>query len=644
MKNLQFNSDSLENLSDANFNLNRTESRRNVKMTGYASIDKPWMKWHEMSSRDESEDIYIAKETNFCDYFMKMISFYPDDKILLDYCGKKYSVADIKKEVSKQMIMFRNYGIKSGDTVSFLTNSVPEVLFMFLALNKLGVVVNLIKFDEPASRIDDLLNIENMDFQVKKSNYFIISETSSTIDFIGKAKEVLNLNSNLKNVIVLNDSMAPLTKEQEEALNSNPRFLRYDEYQEKYDLTGKSEILAEQIFGKNKSSKIKMPEVSRDNVALIVYTGGSTGPAKGVALTNHNLMASCHGMKYSDYGFTEEKVAMDLLPASVAYWFNASLGSMVCGMQVYLIPEFEIPKYSELLDSIKPNVDFGGPILLKILRDSKVKDLSYFSDPISGGDKLDGSEEETIDKSITARGAGPVRQFYGSNEVTAMASGNPTHLKKIGSIGIPMVNVTMAIFEYQTDKEIPYGQNIQGEICFTGPTVMKGYVNNSEETKNVKLVHSDGTVWVHSDDFGIQDADGFIYHKGRAKRMITRSGVKFWLSRLEEEVKMLNVIKDCCATKLPDDYEREVPVLHVVLKDGMEDDLSFVEKIDSYINQNMQLGYMPKYYVIWDELPYSETNKKLDFKSLEALNILDTDNFLIEGRIIRPRRKLKKIS
>ena len=79
------------------------------------------------------------------------------------------------------------------------------------------------------------------------------------------------------------------------------------------------------------------------------------------------------------------------------------------------------------------------------------------------------------------------------------------------------------LFEYQTDKEIPYGKDLEGEICISGPTVMKGYLNNPEATKESLMKHSDGEYWFHTDDIGVMDEDGYIYHKVRYKRMLTRS-------------------------------------------------------------------------------------------------------------------------
>ncbi len=628
--------------------VNRNESKK--MKTGYASIDKPWMKWHE-----EGSDLLEISDDNFYDYFMQETCFYPSSTILLDILNLKgYTRSDIEHEVKKQIKMFTNLGIKEGDTVSFMMLSVPEVIFMFLALNKMGAIANLIKFDESPERINYMLNLTN-------SKYFFVND----IDFmISNSKKVLELNNNLEKIItipVMESIENSKTKGFEIKKRINELVLKTHKYpkeqaeelKEFEELEKlKKELSREDINSKIisyatyknvylKDAAVKLIRKGSSKTTLIVYTGGSTGDAKGVELTNKNLVAMAHGLKNSNYGFTYGKTSMNILPPAIAYYLNATCGLMICGVKVTQIPMFEIEKYAELVDTYKPNIIFSGPILLKILAASNIKDFSYLSSPASGGDKLHVEEEMFINSELNKKGAGNVQQGYGSSEETAVATCNPYDKRKVGSIGIPMSDVIVSIFDYQTDKEIPYGKNLQGEICITGPTVMKGYLNNQEATDYVLRLHSDGRIWAHTDDFGVMDEDGFIYHKGRAKRMLTRSGTKLWLPSLEEEIQKLNLIKECCAVKLDDEVEREVPVVHVVLKDDSSEDVIY--QIDEYIKNNCPSNYRPKYYILKSELPYTEVNKKLDFKTLEKENILDEDNFIINGIIIKPRVKVKKI-
>ena len=607
MSNLHINEENLRSLSNENLVIDQEESK---KMTGYASVDRPWMKWHDKNNAD-----LLVSDENFYDYFMKMTGEYPSDTILLDFMGKRgYTREDIEREVSNQIKMFTNLGVNRGDTVSFMMLNVPEVIFMFLALNKMGAIANLIKFDESPERINFMLNLTN-------SKYFFISEVPLIIENVIKTT---NLDNKLEKVIVV-PVMESLGLPGQE-LNI-PKFMTYKNYKDEY----------------LKDTKVNLVSKGENETTLIVYTGGSTGDAKGVELTNKNLVAMAHGLKHSNYGFTYGKTSMNILPPAIAYYLNATCGLMICGVKTTLIPAFDVNTYPDLVNTYKPNIIFSGPILLKALQHSNIEDFSYLSSPASGGDKLYASEEEEINESLMKRGAGAVQQGYGASEETAVATCNPIIGPRVGSIGIPMVNVIASIFEYQTDKELAYGNGLVGEICITGPTLMKGYLNNKEATDFVLKKHSDGRIWAHTDDFGVMDQDGFLFHKGRAKRMLTRSGTKLWLPTLEEEIKKLDIVSDCCAVKLDDINEREVPVVHLVLNESEQSPEELIAQIDQYLTNNCPAYFMPKYYVIKKQLPYTEVNKKLDFKTLEAENILDPENFNINGRIITEKQKVKTL-
>ena len=621
------------------------DKKESKKMkSGYATIDKPWMKWH-----DDAYKNFKISDDNFYDYFMKEISAYPEETILLDLMGKLgYTRKDIEFEVNKQIKMFTNLGIVQGDVITFMMLNVPEVIFMFLALNKMGAIANLIRFDESPERINYMINLT-------ASKYFFVSEFP---EMINNVEQVLSMNNKLKRVVivpVMESIISSELKEKElkKQLNELTYMTHTDNLFEEQSEYMQIEMLKKQLSFEDKNNKIisyakykdmylkPTPVVllnkGSDRTTLIVYTGGSTGAAKGVELTNKNLVAMVHGLKYSNYGFTYGKTSLNILPPAIAYYLNATCGLMICGVRVSQIPAFEIEKYPELVNQYKPNIIYSGPILLKLMAISPYN-YSYLTNPVSGGDKLLVNEELIINEAFKQKGSKPVQQGYGSSEVTAVATCNPEVGSKVGSLGIPMIDVDLAIFEYQTDKEIPYGQGLEGEICISGPTLMKGYLNNPEATNAVKRYHNDGKYWLHTDDIGVMDEDGFVFHKGRYKRMLTRSGAKLWLSALEEDVMKTGLVKDCCAVKYPDQAEREVPVLHVVLNNENE---GAIEELDKYIRENCPPIYLPKYYVIKEYLPVTEVNNKKDFKTLEKEDILNQDEFMIYGNIIKPKNKSK---
>ena len=334
---------------------------------------------------------------------------------------------------------------------------------------------------------------------------------------------------------------------------------------------------------------------------------------------------------------------MSILPPSIAYYFNATYCLMCCGVSTRLIPFFTPEGYPKLLNKYKPNIFLGGPILFNEMVDSGIiKDTSFITSPISGGDKLAVAEEERANNYIKEHGGTAViHQGYGESECTAAATYAKTNAYALGSIGIPFINVLVSIFD-EDCNEIPFGEGKIGEICISGPTVMDGYYKDKKETEDVLKKHKDGRMWLHTKDYGYMDNDGRIYHCGRAKRMITRHGDKVWLTAIEEIIKTHHNVYDCCTVKGNDAVEREVPVCYIVFNDDSKM-VETIKELDEMIKAKLKELYIPKYYVKTDEIPLTEVNKKVDFVKLEKIDIFDKDIYQMNGNLIEPKRSKTKI-
>ena len=306
-------------------------------------------------------------------------------------------------------------------------------------------------------------------------------------------------------------------------------------------------------------------------------------------------------------------------------------------------------KSSAIIAKYKPNIFMSGPILLKGMVDKDVlDDASFIIGPMSGGDKLHLSEEERINNYLASKNSNAkVMQGYGESESCGAASVCKQNAYIIGSVGEPLIGIDVSAFEYQTYEEFLENGEIEkkvneiGELCITGPTLMKGYRGNPEETKRVLRKHSDGKVWLHTDDLGYIDECGRIFHCGRAKRMLTRSGAKVWLSSLEDIIKQNDNVFDCCCVKMDDVEEREVPVAHLVLKDVTKAEET-IKEIEETIKNSNPLTYVPKYFVLRNELLVTKVNKKIDFKTLEEENVLDSENYDINNNLIKNKHLVLK--
>lgn len=619
-------------------------------VTGYPSIDKPWLKWY----KEEYLNLPL-REVNAFDYFLEETKGFPN-ACILDYYGRRYTRNDIEFEVNEYIKKFKAMGIKKGDTVSFVMLNTPEAIFMIYALIKMGAISNMIKFDESGERIKYMTELTKSKYLIAAEVPFILKNVKKAMDESVQLEQVITVGlteslpiglvgrmvfDELKMSHLVKQGLTSTVKKDAtvldlaKALKSQLAELKKSSSEVKEITKNDKRFIQYREWMKEKStSPVVADKGSAKDVAVIVYTGGTTGQPKGVCLTNNNLNAMAHNLKYGEYDFDLGKTSLNILPPAIAYFFNATHGNMSLGVEVHLVSHFTPEEYPYLLKKYRPNIFMSGPILLENMRKADVlEDASFMVAPISGGDKLYETEEALDNEYIKARGGNAtVHQGWGMSEGTAASSYMKSNAYKLGSIGIPFIDLIVSVFEYRTDKELKYGE--VGELCITGPTIMAMYLNNPEATDGVLIKHQDGRIWLHTDDLGIMDSEGRLYHRGRAKRMLTRRGGKVWLSEIEELASKNPIIDKCSCVKMDDEIEREVPVLHLVLKDNSINIEEVVQELDSVFAKELSENYIPKYYVVRAELPYSEVNKKCDFKALEKENIFDSTEYSINGRIV----------
>ncbi len=592
------------------------------KLTGYPSIDKPWMKWYKDPSLPK-----IPFGKNCYDFFLETTKDYKHP--LLEYYGNKYTTNDIKKEVEKTITHLTAMGVKEGDTVSFVFLNVPEAIFFWFALCKMGATTNLIKFDESPERIKFMCELTESQYLFVSDVPFIVQNVVGALE-LGLSKTInkvvtVPVTASMSKTAVIKifmENIKNIIGQSGHSIKLSSQFLKYNKWKKLYKGTDRRTI--------NNGGQ---------NVSVIMYTGGTTGGAKGVETTNDSIIASACSFMNSEMEFYAPKTSMSILPPAVSYYFNATYNLMCCGVSVNLISKFSIEEYPSLIKEHRPNVFMAGPILFKSIRESGIDDLSFATDPISGGDKLHEEEELAYHEFSKSKNCDTwIKQGYGLTESMAGVIYSIKPALKKGSIGIPLKYAEIGVFDYMPYDEFDPEKLEEkkcgeiGELCISGPTVMKGYIKNPDETKKMLRVHKDGKVWLHTDDLCYMDEEGRVYHCGRAKRMLTRSGGKVWLGTIEDTIKSHSLINDCCCVKYDDQEEREVPVAHIVLEKDITEEL--INELDALIKSKCPEIYVPKYYVIRKDIPITEVNKKVDFKTLEKENIFDKSNHIILGRTI----------
>jgi len=243
---------------------------------------------------------------------------------------------------------------------------------------------------------------------------------------------------------------------------------------------------------------------------------------------------------------------------------------------------------------------------------------------VSGGDKL--SIEEIVKMQHIFNKV--IVNGYGNNEVLGAAIVSPMYANKPGSIGIPMKDINIKIINPETNKEVKNGDI--GELCLNCDNEFKEYLNNPEQTSEIKKVHSDGLEWVHSGDLSYIDDDGYVFLKGRTRRLIEKEAFKIYPATIEDVILSLSFVKECVVVGVKDDKSGNVPIAFIEfekdLKDKKEEYLKIIE--DLCIKQLPDYE-IPSYLVEISNIPYTENNK-YDFMSLENYG-----NKLVSERKIR---------
>jgi AMP-dependent synthetase/ligase len=235
-------------------------------------------------------------------------------------------------------------------------------------------------------------------------------------------------------------------------------------------------------------------------------------------------------------------------------------------------------------------------------------DLSSLKGVFSGGDSLSIELKKKFDKFLyDHKAVVQVREGYGTTETVTACCLTPTHIYKEGSIGLPFPDTYIKIVKPGTDEELPYGQ--EGEILLAGPTVMQGYMNQPEETAQTLRRHDDGLTWVYTGDLGTMDEQGFIYFRGRAKRMIISSGYNVYPGQIENILDANENVQMSCVIGVPDAYKMQKVKAFVMLKPGVPATDETRQELLAYCRKHVAKYAMPYDIEFREELPKTLVGK-----------------------------------
>lgn len=570
-------------------------------LTGYPSIDKPWLKYYAEDKRD-----FTLPTCSVYDYMVKSNADNLD-ATALDYYGKEITYRELIAMIDHCAVAFAALGVRSGDVVSFCNPTTPEIYFTFFALNKIGAVANMIDPRTNTSRIEN----------------FITGTHSKIVFYIDvaypKIKDILDRKDIEKAICVsAADSLPALLKLGYKLKNRIPADKQAPKNNKYLDW---KQFLA---LGKT----IAAANLSQDAQTLnlpagIVYTSGTTGIPKGAILTNKNLLSLVYQNICADMGWTKNDRFLGIMPPFIAYGLVCGFSLPIClGMRITIIPKFESEKFDVYILKHRPHHIMGVPSYVECLMYSakmQKADLSFLKTVIVGGDKMNPEAEVAVNEFLKVHNSSCcVIKGYGLTEMSSNAVfPRCNECNKIGSVGTPLVGNNLKIVDSETGKELGY--NDVGEICLTGPTLIDGYWDNEEENKKVFIIE-DGVRWIHTGDRGYIDEDGVVFFNDRVKRIIVRSdGHNVWPSDSERVIEKHPCVEACCVIGVPDVAagQGEIVTAFVVIKrDSEKAEEQIIEELKAECLKNLPTRDVPLQYFIRSELPLSGVGK-IDYRALE---------------------------
>ncbi|MBR7123796.1 MAG: acyl--CoA ligase [Candidatus Methanomethylophilaceae archaeon] len=559
------------------------------------SQEKVWKKYLP----EGAVDVDIARCTAF-DY-LKASNMNNLGGNAIHYYGTTIKYRELFLNIVKYSDAFDAVGVKEGDLVSAIAVGVPEYLTSIYALNRLGATTNT---------IDPRMDVDSIKRMVKQSG----SRITMILDVMfSKVEPILDeLDQDLFLILPTTRSMPLLTR-----MVMNRRLKLNVPY-------GGKIVKWTEFLAKGKRDKhVEAAPYQGDRVVAITYTGGTTGFPKGVMITNDSMNAVAENFKNWGLEYNVGDRFLGIIPVFSSYGLVCGLHMPLCmTLELVTIPKFDPLEFGALVKKFRPNHMISTPAFYEMLMDSKEmvnQDLSFLITLGSGGDTMNEGLELKLARFMEEHNIKyPLAQGYGVSELSAAATFCANGINKAGSVGIPSPTTVVGIFDPDTQEELDYNQ--VGEVCVTGPSMMKGYWNNPAETENVMRKHADGRVWIHSGDLGLIDEDGFLFIKGRIKRMITRfDGHKVFPVNLESMINAFEDVRNCAVIGVKDrgHGQGHYPLVIIELAEGVDADVA-CRKIFQYCNTHAEERGRPVGVIAIDEIPLTAMGKN-DFRALEDL-------------------------
>ena len=572
---------------------NRTER----ELTGFPSIDKPWLKYYS----EEAIQTSLPQKTLYGYLYENNRNHM--ESIALNYFGNRITYQKFFEHIKETADAFATAGIKQGDMVTILSLLTPETIYCIYALNYIGAVANM----GYLSLLED--EIVQM---VEKTNSKAIIVLDVATEKVIHVQE--RLTSGMMIILPVESSMPWLMKsilklKKKKLPNDGNRVLTYPSFVKEY-------------AGQKQAAEVQWEE---DQPAVLVYISGTTGEPKGVVLTNDNINAVAFQYRYSGLKFKTGETILAFMPPFLAIGFCLNVHMpLTLGLEEILGPNPDSDVITKLYKKNKPNHFVAAPTnILQIIDAMQGKSMSHCITLAGGGESMTPQQEEMVNTYLAEHGSdAKYITGYGMTEFAATVTTGLNNVYQENTLGIPLCKTIVKIVDTETGKELPYGE--VGELCFHTPSQMKEYYQNLKETGETIRQHEDGMKWIHTGDLGWVDQDGFVHFKGRMKRIYMTQGedgtlYKVFPARTEMVLMELGNVKKCAVMVRMEGKLVKEQIAYLVLDKKAEKE-NVLKTVRTHCRKMLPSHSVPGKYIILDEIPLTQSGKT-DYRALEKIKI-----------------------
>ncbi len=524
----------------------------------------------------------------------------PDD-VAYDFLGYTSTYRQFISDIDSCADALAALGLAASERITISMPTSPQGIIAFYAANKLGAVASMIHPLSTAKEIEFYLNVAKSRFALTLDAFYAkfkevkdATPLSTLIlaripDYLGFVKRIgFNLT---KGRLIPKVPPDPMVKWWADLM-------------------------------KRSYPKAAPARMGTDDLAVILYSGGTTGVPKGIMLSNMNFISE--GKMVSEWGKLDNATSvLAILPIFHGFGLGVCINAcFMGGGKSILVPIFTPETVADLIRKHKPSFVIGVPTLFDALaRNPKMSraDLSCLKATFSGADMLPRPVKERFEAMVKKQGGNvQLLEGYGLTEAVTAIMATPIGSYREGSIGVPFPDMLAKIVKLETLEEAPIGE--EGEICVAGPAVMLGYLDQPEETANTLKTHADGRVWLHTGDIGTMDEDGFFYFKLRQKRMIKSSGMNVYPAQVEELLYRHPKVRDACVIGVPDEAQVQAVKAFIVLKNPDEAGAAAEKELIDYCREHLIKWSCPRFVEFRDDLPKTLVGK-IAYNALEKQEI-----------------------